>query len=66
MKLHRQDRKFAMIIDICPTDPRIDNLKAVKLVFLLPSNASKAQSVNQGLIRALKSHWLLNANSKAH
>ena len=58
MKFPPQVRKVALIIEVCPTVPRIKNFKAVKLVFFSPSNTSKAQTINQGVIRASKAHFI--------
>ena len=58
MKFPLQDRKVALIIDSCPIVLRIKNFKAVKLVFLSPSNTLKAQTINQGVIRVSKAHFI--------
>ena len=48
-----QGRSIAMIVDNCPAHPDIDNLKAVKLVFL-PPNTSILQPCEQGIINSFK------------
>ena len=52
-----EGRKIALIIDNCPAHPRIDNLQAVELIFVLPNTTSKTQPIDQGVIRSLKAHY---------
>ena len=56
-KFVAEGRKIALIIDNCPTHPRIDNLQAVKLIFLPLNTTSKTQPMDQGVIRSLKAHY---------
>ena len=64
--LRELDRKFAFegtnvafVVDNCPTHPHNDNLKAIKikLYFLPPNTTSKAQPMDQGVIRSLKAKY---------
>ena len=55
-KFEREGRKIVLIMDNCPAHPRVKDLKAIDLVFLPPST-SKTQSMDQGIIRALKAHY---------
>ena len=49
-KFVAEGRKIALIINICPAHPRIDNLQAVELIFLPPNTTSKMQPMDQGTI----------------
>ena len=40
-RFHVEGRKVALIIDNSPAHPNVDNLKAIKLVFLPPKTTSK-------------------------
>ncbi|GFN78561.1 tigger transposable element-derived protein 6 [Plakobranchus ocellatus] len=62
--LQKLDRKFllqgcsvAMIIDNCPAHPSVDNLKAIKLVFLPPNTTSILQPCDQGIINSFKRNY---------
>ena len=54
-------RKIASTIKNCTAHPHVQNLKWVELVFLTPNTTSHTQSIDQGIIRALKAkyHWLV-------
>ena len=41
MKFHLQDKKIALIVSNCLDYPRIEHLKAVKLVFSPPNTHQK-------------------------
>ncbi|GFO02073.1 tigger transposable element-derived protein [Plakobranchus ocellatus] len=62
--LQKLDRKFllqghsvAMIVDNCPAHPSVDNLKAIKLVFLPPNTTSILQPCDQGIINSFKRNY---------
>ena len=59
-KFDAEGRKIVLIIDNCPAHPNVDNLKAIQLVFLPPNTTSKTQSMDQGVIRALKAFYRTN------
>ncbi|XP_065056398.1 tigger transposable element-derived protein 4-like [Rhopilema esculentum] len=50
-------RKVALVFDKCPAHPEVENLKAIKLVFLPPNTTSKTQPTDQGVIRSLKAKY---------
>ncbi|KAK3752512.1 hypothetical protein RRG08_032802 [Elysia crispata] len=56
--LRKLDKKYllsiAMIVDNCPAHPDIDNLKAVKFVFLPPNTTNILQPCDQGIINSFK------------
>ena len=54
---------FHIIIENCPTHSRMENLKAVNLVFLPPSTTPKTRQMAHRVKQALKTQWLLNTNS---
>jgi len=53
-KFQNQHRRVAMIIDNCPTHPKVCRLQNIKLVFLPPNTTSKTQPCDQGIIQNLK------------
>ena len=61
--VHELDRKFAvskiiaLIINNCKAHPQVENLKWVELIFLPPNTTSHIQSMDQGIIRALKAKY---------
>ena len=57
---HVEGRKVALITDNYPAHPNVDNLKAIESVFLPPNTTSKAQPMDQGVIRALKAFYRTN------
>ena len=59
-KFASEGRKIALIIDNCPAHPEIENLKAIKLFFLLPNTTSLTQPMDQGVIRSLKAIYRKN------
>ena len=59
-KFDAEGRKIVLIIDNCPAHPKVDNLKAIQLVFLPPNTTSKTQPMDQGVIRALKAFYRTN------
>lgn len=62
--LQKLDRKFllqgrsvAMIVDNCPAHPTVDDLKAIKLMFLPPNTTSVLQPCDQGIINCFKRNY---------
>ena len=56
-KFRADDRKIALIIDICPAHPSISNLTNVQIVFLPPNTPPILQLIDQGVTRSLKAHY---------
>ena len=50
-------RKIILLVDNCLAHTNIDNLVSIKILFLPPNTTSKLQSMDQGAIRSLKSHY---------
>ena len=50
-------RKIALIVDNCPAHPTVTGLKWVELIFLPPNTTSVTQSIDQGVIIALKAKY---------
>ena len=59
-KFDAEGRKIVLIIDNCPANPNVDNLKAIQLVFLPPNTTSKTQPMDRVVIRALKAFYRTN------
>ena len=62
--VHELDRKFALskrkralIIDNCTAHWQVENLKWVESIFLTPNTTSHTQTMDQGIIRALKAKY---------
>ncbi|XP_046548899.1 tigger transposable element-derived protein 4-like [Haliotis rubra] len=55
--MHRKRRRIVLIVDNCPAHPDVDNLKAIRPVFLPPNTTSKTQPMDQGVINNLKVHY---------
>ncbi|XP_046560365.1 tigger transposable element-derived protein 4-like [Haliotis rubra] len=55
--MHRKRRRIVLIVDNCPAHPYVDNLKAIRLVFLPPNTTSKTKPMDQGVINNLKVHY---------
>ncbi|GFS03162.1 tigger transposable element-derived protein [Elysia marginata] len=53
----RQKRKVLLTLENCTAHPKVDNLKAVELLFLPPNTTSKSQPCNMGIINNLKCHY---------
>ena len=47
-KFLAQKRKVALVIDNCPAHPDVENLIAIKFVFLPPNTTTKTQPMDQG------------------
>ena len=56
-KFLAEKRKIALIVDNCPAHPKVEGLKAIDLIFLPPNTTSKAQPMDQGIIRSLKPRY---------
>lgn len=56
-KMLHQGRKIALVIDNCPAHPKLQNLKAIKLVFLPANTTSHTQPCDQGIIRNFKCYY---------
>ena len=52
-----EKKKVALIIDNCPANLTIDNLKSIELIFLPLNTTSKLQPTDQGVIRSLKAYY---------
>lgn len=50
-------RKIALIVDNCTAHPHVEKLEWVELIFLPPNTTSHTQSMDQGIIRALKAKY---------
>lgn len=50
-------RKIILLVDNCLAHTNIDNLVSIEILFLPPDTTSKLQSMDQGAIRSLKSHY---------
>lgn len=47
-------QKITLVIESCLAHPEIENLKAIKLFFLLPNTTSQTQPMDQCVICSLK------------
>lgn len=56
-KIFRQKKKMLLLVDNCPAHPNLENLKAIKLVFLPPNTTSVLQPMDQGVIKSLKTQF---------
>lgn len=59
MELTKKSKKILPLVDNCPAHPHIENLKSITM-FLPPNTTSVLQPMDQGIIRALKSHFRKN------
>ena len=50
-------RKIAIIIANCPMQPKVDDLKALELIFLPPKITSKTKPMDYSNIKSLKSYY---------
>ncbi|GFO12528.1 tigger transposable element-derived protein 4-like [Plakobranchus ocellatus] len=46
-----------MIVDNCPAHPSVDNMKAIKLVFLPPKHHQYFRALDQGIINSFKRNY---------
>lgn len=53
----KRGEKILLLVDNCPAHPNVDNLRAIKLVFLPPNTTSLLQPMDQGVIKSLKVHY---------
>lgn len=51
------NRKILLVIDNCPSHPKLDFLRHVTLMFLPPNSTSKTQPMDRGIIWSLKAHY---------
>ncbi|XP_063896995.1 tigger transposable element-derived protein 4-like [Helicoverpa armigera] len=59
-ELTKKNKKILLLVDNCPAHPHIADLKSITLVFLPPNTTSVLQPMDQGIIRALKTHFRKN------
>ena len=48
---------IALIVNNCPARPIVDDMKVIELIFLPLNTSSKTQSMDQGVIRSLKTFY---------
>ena len=48
---------IALIVNKCPARPIVDDLKVIELIFLPLNTSPKTQSMDQGVIRSLKTFY---------
>ena len=53
-ELRKKKWSILLIVDSCPSYPRVNNLINVKVKFLPPHTTSKTQSLDQGIIQTSK------------
>ncbi|XP_060577389.1 tigger transposable element-derived protein 4-like [Ruditapes philippinarum] len=56
-RMTREKRSILLFVDNCPAHPKIEGLKAVKLLFFPPNTTSKLQPCDQGIIFSFKRHY---------
>jgi len=56
-KFEHEGRKVALVVDKCPANLEVANLKAINLVLLLPNTTCKTQPMDQGDITATKTYY---------
>ena len=56
-QMRLQKRKVLLTLDNCTAHPKIEDLKAVELLFLPPNTTSKSQPCDMGIISNLKCHY---------
>ena len=59
-KMYASSRKIVLIVDNCPCDPQIENLRNTKLMFLPPNTTAFTQPMDAGVIRNFKYHYKLD------
>ncbi|XP_050681804.1 tigger transposable element-derived protein 4-like [Leptidea sinapis] len=59
-QLAKKNKKILLLVDNCPAHRHIADLKSITLVFLPPNTTSVLQPMDQGIIRALKTHFRKN------
>lgn len=53
----KSGKKILLFVDNCPAHPSVENLGAIKLVFLPPNCTSVLQPMDQGVIHSLKTQY---------
>lgn len=56
-EMMKQKRQILLLVDNCPTHPKVPNLKCIELVFLPPNVTAVLQPMDQGVILCLKSYY---------
>lgn len=56
-RMSATNRKILLVIDNCPSHPKLDFLRNITLVFLPPKTTSKTQPMDCGVIWSLKTHY---------
>jgi hypothetical protein len=59
-ELTKKGKKILLLVDNCPAHPHVADLRSITLVFLPPNTTSVLQPMDQGIIRALKTHFRKN------
>lgn len=63
-KFFSEVQKCALVISDCSTHPQMQNLKSIRLFFILANTTSSIQSMGEGVIRSLKAQYPKNAVRK--
>ena len=61
--MQNSNRKIAMVLDICITDPNVNGL-TIKMIFLPPNPTAKTQPMNAGVIHCLRAHYKQNSEKE--
>lgn len=56
-ELARKGRKILLLLDNCPSHPKLTNLSHIKLAFFPPNTTAVLQPLDQGVIRSLKRNY---------
>ena len=56
-ELTKTARNIVLFIDNCSAHPHVQGLQSIQVVFLPPNATSELQPCDQGIIKALKSHY---------
>ena len=63
-KFFSEVQECALVISDCSTHPQMQNLKSIRLFFILANTTSSIQSMSEGVIRSLKAQYPKNAVRK--